>query len=277
MAEHDFLVKLTHFANTAWPTVRLGHSVGAFDEKYPCANPEGPVDNSDCDDDDPFCNCPECTKHLDPSNAGNLVDFPWYIDMQTGWGLGAYLWNWVAGNDEPVIEPTKEELKESTESIKECELIEGHSLLGPDYLGCIWNNQDHPSSCNCPCVGEKFKDYMEISRTYSTYWNTPPTTPLWRDAQMKLINSQSAAIILDGDLTLRPGELINIIDKVPVTNDNKDKRSSGRWLVSDIGHNITKHQHHTMNVGLVRDSSPISPEESESYDWLINVLVWLIL
>ena len=42
MAEHDFLVKLTHFANTAWPTVRLGHSVGAFDDKYPCANPARP-------------------------------------------------------------------------------------------------------------------------------------------------------------------------------------------------------------------------------------------
>ena len=58
MAKPDFLVKLTKFANTKWPTLRVNHGLEALDMRYPCANPEGPVDNSDCPADDPLCNCP---------------------------------------------------------------------------------------------------------------------------------------------------------------------------------------------------------------------------
>ena len=32
--------------------------VHAINKKYPCANPQGPVSNIDCPEDDPLCNCP---------------------------------------------------------------------------------------------------------------------------------------------------------------------------------------------------------------------------
>ena len=266
MAEHDFLVKLTNFANTAWPTVKLGHSVGAFDDKYPCANPEGPVDNSDCGEENPLCNCP--CQELNPYTNPDLIDFPWYLDLFTGYGAGAGLLNWLLGLSEGVQEPTKEQLRESIESIKECDLIE--SVLDSSWKGCLWKNQDHPSSCDCPCVGENFKKYIEYTRTNATYYETPNHTPLWRDAQMMLINSQKSVVMLNGDFSLRPGTLINITNKL-VGQDDKERRFAGRWLVSDINHSITG-MSHKMMVILTRDSSPIDPNTSEALGFFESLL-----
>ena len=266
MAENEFLVKLTHFANTSWPSVRVGHSIGAFDEKYPCANPEGPVDNSECGDENPLCNCP--CQELNPFKPENEIDFPWYVDMVSGFGLGAGIWNFLFGGD-GISEPTKEQLLESKKEIKECDLIK--EKLGEEWMGCLWNNQDHPSSCNCPCVGENFKDYIEYTRTSATYWDTPSTTPLWRDAQMMLIRSQVSGVILHGDLTLRPGELINITNKNP--GSEKERRFSGRWLVSDINHGIHAAQHNMM-VTLIRDSSPLNPDDSENLTFFATIYSW---
>ena len=257
MAEPDFLVKLTHFANTEWSSIRLGHSVGTFDEEYPCANPDGPVDNSECPDDDPFCNCPECTKHLDPKISTEYA--PWYVDV----------WKFFTGGGDDVTEPTDKELRESAQSIKECDLIK--SVLGESWLGCMWKNQEHPSSCDCPCVGEDFKKYIEYTRTSATYWDTPVTTPLWRDAQMMLINSQASVIVLNGDLSLRPGKLINITNKNVSTE--RERRFSGRWLIANISHTIQSSQH-KMILTLVRDSSPIDPNTSEELGFFASVWGW---
>jgi len=248
MSEHDFLVNLTKFANGSWPTMRLGHSVGAFDSEYPCANPDGPVDNSDCPDDNPLCECPECTQKFNPFNENS--------------------------------EPTEEEIEESFKSIKECDLIKSSSLGNTaenggaeSWMGCLWKDQNHPSSCNCPCVGENFKKYIEYSRTYSTYWDTKPETPLWRNAQMLLINSQTAIMKLRGDLSLRPGKLITLVNKSPEAPD-KPKKYSGAWLVSDISHIIEGSQHNMM-IKLIRDSSPIKPEVSEELSLFERILNWL--
>tara|TARA_R110000824_G_scaffold168495_1_gene345487 strand:- start:732 stop:1490 length:759 start_codon:yes stop_codon:yes gene_type:complete len=242
MANADFILKLSSFVNNTWPAVKVGHSINAVDDRYPCANPDGPVDNSECDDDDPLCNCP--CQELKPTreiSAGILGDYSVVEE-----------------------EPTDEELQEALESIKECDLIE--SELNEDWLGCLWNNQDHPSSCNCPCRGEKFGEYMDYTRTYATYWNTPENTPLWRNAQMFLIKAQTAQIVLNGDLSLRPGTLIKIVNKLPGAEDPNTRRFSGRWMVTTISH-IIQGESHRMMIGLSRDSSPIEPNESRLLGW----------
>lgn len=236
MAKADHILKLSSFVNNVWPTIRVGHSIGAIDDKYPCANPDGPVDNSECDEDDPLCNCP--CQELKPT--------------------------------EP--EPTDEELQEALESIKECDYIE--SSLGEDWLGCIWTDQDHPSSCGCPCRGDNFGEYLDYTRTYATYWNTPENTPLWRDAQMFLINAQTAQIALNGDLSLRPGELIKVINKIPGNDDPNTRRFSGRWMVTTISH-VIQNESHRMLIGLSRDSSPVEPNESQILGWFDSVADWL--
>tara|TARA_R100000152_G_C6707955_1_gene136137 strand:- start:288 stop:854 length:567 start_codon:yes stop_codon:yes gene_type:complete len=179
---------------------------------------------------------------------------------------------WLWGDDDTAEEPTDEQIQEALEEIKECDYIE--STLGSEWLGCMWNNQDHPSSCGCPCRGDNFGEYMEYNRTYSTYWNTPETTPLWRDAQMFLINAQTATAVLNGDLSLRPGTLINIVNKLPGAEDPNTRRFSGRWLITSISH-IMDNETHRMLVGLSRDSSPIPPNESKILGWFENALDWL--
>tara|TARA_R100000458_G_C8278487_1_gene254742 strand:+ start:285 stop:1100 length:816 start_codon:yes stop_codon:yes gene_type:complete len=269
MAKHDFLVKLTHFANTEWPSVKLGHSVGAFDDTYPCANPEGPVDNSDCSDDNPLCNCP--CQELNPYKENDLIDLPWW-SFGVATGIVEGILNSLLGGG-AYEEPTKEQIIESIKSIKECDLIENNPLLGESWMGCLWKDQNHPSSCNCPCVGEDFKKYIEYSRTSATYWDTPTYTPLWRDAQMMLIKSQQAVIMLNGDLTLRPGELINITNKN--VGSDKERRMGGRWLVAEIHHNIIRGGQHKMLITLVRDSSPIDPETSEYLGLFGEIWNWI--
>jgi len=231
-----------HQAQGIVPTTTINHSLFAFVEDRGCVG--GMVDNSECPDDDPLCECP-CL-NLKPDNL-----------------LGS-----VAG-----AEPTDDELFEAFKETKECNLI--HEVLGESYLGCFWDSPDHPSSCGCPCVGEDFKKYVEYNQTDATYWNTPKTTPLWRNAQMTLMSSQKMRIILNGDLTLRPGKPITIVNKTPGSDKNdRMQRFTGRWLVTDIEHMITSTSH-KMDVILSRDSTGTDPNESEKlgvFESLSNLL-----
>ena len=253
MAKEEFIVKLSSFVEKAWPNMRVGHSINAVDDRYPCANPDGPVDNSECPEDDPLCNCP--CQDLNP-------------------GADASWWDFFGWFDTEIVEPTDEQLEESLQSIKECEYIKNSTLPDKEeWLGCLWNNQNHPSSCDCPCRGKHFKDYLEYTRTYATYWNTEKTTPLWREAQMFLINSQKAQIVLNGDLSLRPGTLIKIVNKIPKQNDPNDRRFGGRWLITSISH-IIQNETHRMVLILARDSSPKKPEESTILGWFEDMASW---
>jgi len=252
MANPDFLLKLSKVVSKEWPTLRVNHAVGAYEEKYPCANPDGPVDNSDCPEDDPLCNCP--CQELKPSN---------------------YEWHWWYGVVDTETEPTDEQLEEALEATKECDNIS--SELGSDYLGCIWSNPDHPSSCECPCVGDKFNEYLEYTRTYATYWDTPKTTPLWRNAQMFLIQSQKALVVLNGDLSLRPGQCIRVGAFAAPNEGSKaddQKKFAGRWLVTEIEH-IMGSTTHKMIVTLSRDSTPINPNESNALGFFESIVDWL--
>ena len=241
----------------------LGALAGAFSDSdfstssyysggsYSCLNSEGNVDNSDCSEDEPYCNCPcqdlRPDKVLEEHWAWLLVDY----------GLGGWLWR----DGETNVEPTDKEIQEAYEKTIECELIE--DVLGEDYLGCLWKTPNHPSSCNCPCQGSEFKKYVEYNRTDATYWDTPKTTPLWRNAQMQLINSQKMSIVLNGDLTLRPGKLISIANVVAGDeNSEMKKKITGRWLVSDIEHIISSSSH-KMNLILTRDSTVVDPNTSK--------------
>ena len=262
MAKKDFLFKLSSLVDTSFSTLRTGHSVGAYDDRYPCANPEGPVDNSECPEDDPLCNCP--CQELNPSKES--VGWGWYAAFGL---LGGTVANLLGGGNVP--EPTDEQVEEELEKCKECDRIA--DALGEEFLGCMWNNQNHPSSCNCPCRGERFGEYMEYTRTYATYWDTPENTPLWRDAQMFLINAQTATIVLNGDLSLRPGTLIKIVNKLPGSQEPNTRRFSGRWMISSISH-IMDNESHRMLIGLSRDSSPIEPDESQVLGWFDSALGW---
>ena len=263
--------------------------------RYKCANPEGPIDNAGCPEDDPFCNCPSkelqprdafiiSLEDTDPSLFDQILDF--YLDYFT---LGIFYDDddnrnyavitsagdlldkfdtyeeaeeYVAGLD-PTPEPTDDELEELLEQSKYCQLIEEN--LGEEYLGCDWDDPDSTTSCSCPKIGEKYKEWKKYSRTYSTFWNTPKQTPLLRNAQMTLLTAQKAEAVVQGDLSIRPGAIINMeVSQESVEGDSRLKSSSGRWMVAEIEHLLLGANSHGMKLTLIRDSLYVDPNGSES-------------
>lgn len=274
--------KLSDYANKTWSVRKqISHGHDGIWDKYPCANPEGPVDNSDCDSDEPLCNCP--CQDLKPDSDEQVARINESIEDDTGsfwnnlfgaglggfFGLGGIVAGWLFGGSngistESLKEPTHEEIEEAKENIKECDNISKH--LNEEWLGCMWHNDNHPSSCNCPCVGSKFGEYLKYTRMQSTYWDTTQFQPLWRNAQMNLITSNVLILRIHGDLTLRPGTLIFVKD-ILNENSNYQSKIGGRWLIQSIIHNIGAFPvAHDMQLRLIRDTSPT--DMNESSDWL---------
>jgi len=196
--------------------------------------------------------------------------------------------------DEVYNEPTRSELNELLKNTKECEKIE--EVLGAEYLGCVWEDPNSPISCKCPCMGEKFMDYIKYTRTNASFWNTPHNTPLWRAAQTALLRTQQIVITVSGDLSIRPGDIVNL-DVVEIPNLDpldipetshklstmeKNAKFNGKWLVNSITHKIVSTNLHKMDLTLIRDSLPIDnttedeeeplTEESQELESTIPVL-----
>jgi len=198
-------------------------------DKFTCANPNGITDTSDCPEDNPYCNCPAQDQ------------------MPT----------------EP--EPTYLDLYNLYNEIKECDLIEEH--LGEDYLGCMWIDPNNPCSCNCPEIGKKYHEYLKYSRTYATFWGTPPHVPLHRTAYLNQLTSQQIIISVSTNPNIKIGDLVYVYHENPREEGpsgslflNKDKNLFGKWLVIGINHGFYKETVQYMELTLARDTLPVSPD-----------------
>lgn len=137
-----------------------------------CANPDVKVNNTDCPENDPYCNCP--AKNLMPK--------------------------------EP--EPSYKELAIAYENTKECTLIE--RFLGKDYLGCMLSDPENTASCGCPEQGKYFPTFLNTLRSNATFYVTPPKTPLRRLSQMTLFNAQKAMMAIFPNDAIKVGSVITI-------------------------------------------------------------------
>ena len=267
----------------------------AYRDEYICANPGGEVSNAGCPDDDPYCNCP--CKDLQPRKAKiyEKMDFiEWFrsrfnrlpdlngstnfvvLEQEGFEGGRSDNWEYIEfetleGAREAILEfpidpdPTDDELDDMVLGTKECLKIE--DVLGEEYLGCLWDEPNSPSSCNCPCVGEKFHEYMEYTRSLATFWDTPAHTPLYRNAQTQLANSQVIQIGVVGNLNLRPGHTIRItIPPEDVDATVQEKNLSGKWMIHTITHEMNDPNIYFMKMTLTRDSLLKKPEETEDVE-----------
>jgi len=137
-----------------------------------CLNPKGKTDNSNCEPDDPYCNCP--SKNLIPTEK----------------------------------EPSYKELAIAYENTKECKLIE--DILGPDYLGCMLSDPENTASCNCPEQGKYYPTFLNTLRSNATFYVTPPKTPLRRQAQMSLLTAQQAIMTIYPNDALKIGDIVTV-------------------------------------------------------------------
>ena len=254
-------------------------------KRYTCANPEGPVDNNGCPADDPYCKCPEEIKFLQPKDAFIIskYDSDFVFDTEEN-DKRSEVSNYtvIDSNNtvldefdtledaeefinglDPAPEPTDEELEDLLQKSKYCDLISQE--LGEEYLGCDWEDPDSSSSCTCPVIGERYKEWKKYYQTYSSFWNTPKQTPLLRNAQMTLLTAQTAQAIVHGDFSIRPGAIINL--EIPMGNNETGlKNSSGRWMIAEIEHMIEGANAHSMRLTLVRDSLYFDANSSQSVE-----------
>jgi hypothetical protein len=181
-----------------------------------CLNPQGYVDNQDCPDNDPYCNCP--AKNLIPKQA----------------------------------EPSYKQLASAYQTTKECKLISDN--LGCDYLGCMLSDPENVTSCGCPSQGENYPKLLYAIRTNATFYNTPPETPLRRQAQMSLITGQQAVMTIYPNDSLKIGDIITVFRGTAV--DGKDS-INGKWMITGITRIFKSINIEIMVVNLARDSTKI--------------------
>lgn len=194
-----------------------------------CINPNGYVDLSNCPENDPYCNC------------GGKSVIP------------------------KVKEPTYKEIAIAFEETKECKLIE--QVFGKEFLGCIISDDKNVVSCGCPEQGKHFNKLLAALRTSSTFYKTPPETPLRRNAQMMMMNSQRAMMAIYPNDQLRVGSMVEIRKENPTFGHrNRQQRVSGKWLITGISRQFKSNNIEMMVVALARDSysgsngnSPITP------------------
>ena len=233
----------------------------AIRNEYICANPDGPVSNIGCPEDDPLCNCP--AKELIPRkeyiasvyellsvndvtfvntikneinttdneyavleglSGGEVLSIPEIVDFFPDY-VGAV--KYLRELDVEYNEPTDEKLEELLIASKECSKIE--EVLGEEWLGCVWEDPNSSLSCNCPNVGERFAEYLRYNNTSATFWNTPDWVPLYSVGQRSLLHSQQILVSVPGDLSVRPGDTIVLeIDGSNLENSDlkKIKRTS---------------------------------------------------
>ena len=195
---------------------------------YQCMNPNGFPGTDGCSAGNPLCNCP-CQELRPDVLAQGLTGAS---------GLSGPLGK----------EPSSLELQLLEKQIHECDLIKNHPGLGKDWLGCVWDDPNSTYNCTCPCIGPKFAKYMEYNRTNATFWETPLDAPLYRTAQMALLNSNKVIIDVAGDMSVRVGDVI----KLDVSLSAGYGRFHGYWLVSTIKHLFNKDVH-IMRLTLSRE------------------------
>jgi len=117
--------------------------------------------------------------------------------------------------------------------------------------------QTDASGTNTDINGPLFGAYLEYSKTNATFWNTPPKTPLLRNALVNLYNFQKIKITVNGSYLIKIGSLVNI--RIPIKDEISeagsaltDKRFGGTWMVTRIERIIIGGKH-TMALYLIRD------------------------
>jgi hypothetical protein len=195
-----------------------------------CANPaalrDGLVLSGDGCTASPYCNCP--AKYLMPTED----------------------------------EPTYLEIEKLRLELNECKLI--YDNLGKDWLGCEFSDPTSTCSCNCPEQGNRFKDYLNYTRTYATFWECPLDLPLRRRAQSSQMQAQIVKIKIYPNNKVRVGSLIEIYDPndLQQLTKNKYKKISGKWMIAEIQQVLSSNTH-IMELTLIRNSLHYDPNESQ--------------
>jgi len=258
-----------------------------------CMNPYGQVNNMDCPDWDPVCNCwitqfmPGITEPPGMSldyfrksiNECELMNKELNQDQQINEWAGVDFSNPYSTYNCPICDPNLQQPVD----IKKIKKLEYYKINGSSPLENIQGKPfiyaqgisgisggitlsgnleiDEPGddieSTDWRINGVCFPLYLEYSKTNATFWNTLEKTPLLRKGQVNALQAQKIKILVNGRYEIKPGSLVRL--KIPIGDETsnilKEKRFGGRWMVYRIERVITKTKH-SMYLYLMRDGYP---------------------
>jgi hypothetical protein len=264
----------------------------------PCMNPKGYVSNTNCPKDNPLCNCPPelKPKDVEPTDAGLLslkantnecylikthLSSKWFgIDysnpkcsyncFEETSDSGSTSASGLTGIQKYLgtrNTPTRKAFGEGATQGKTGSFwtVPGDVIgrtLDDDIVitGSSGGNSDEGLSAGVSYAGSNFKHYLEYSKTNATFWNTPKETPLYRKAQTALLTYQRIKIVVNGDFSIKPGNLVAINMPTPEMRNIEETRFAGRWMVYKNEHVITS-QKHSMILYLMRDGNYHNPNQ----------------
>ena len=263
----------------------------------PCMNPNGYVSNVDCPESDLLCNCPKDLKPINPepsdtalknlkynTNECNLIkknlSTKWFgidyfnpscsyncTNIKTGSGYSSGSTSGFTGinqgGDTAADGGGDGEGDAGSPNPKNAPirlLYKGNPLPSESSTSSSSSSSEGSSSGGLT-AGPNFKHYLEYSKTNATFWNTPKETPLYRKAQTALLTYQRIKIVVNGDFSIKPGNLIAINMPTPEMRTISETRFYGRWMVYKNEHIITS-QKHSMVLYLMRDGSYHDPNRT---------------
>ena len=266
-------------------------------ELGPCMNPDGFVSNIDCPKENLLCNCPN--KEFMPKGISNGIEITLpeptneellALRAKTNEcvAISTYLdrtrWFGVDYSNQYCSYNCFVDTSEGTSAVVAYKEIPGMALKPGEqnadksfpYAGRISYSVESPIPChiigmtsgitfpNNPeiLIGKtlsNFKDYMAYSKTNATFWRTPKETPLYRRAQTNLLTYQRVKITVNGDFSIKPGNLLSLNIPTGESRALNETRFHGQWMVYAVDRVINT-QKHSMILYLMRDGNYISPE-----------------
>lgn len=269
-----------------------------INELGPCMNPNGYVSNKNCPDNDPYCNCPkDLTPNQEEVSSSDLMILKqntnecYHIKdkLSVGWFGIDYSNPSCSYNciEEKYINIKHGSTSGLTGIVKSTGWYSrsggmprrktfGRGATLPN-TGEMWSvpgdvvglTMDEPSGVPSlggvsgsftGTVGPNFKHYLEYSKTNATFWNTPKETPLYRKAQTALLTYQRIKIVVNGDFSIKPGNLVAINMPTSEMFNISETRFHGKWMVYKNEHIITS-QKHSMILYLMRDGNFHNPNQ----------------
>ena len=258
----------------------------------PCMNPKGYVSNINCPADDPLCNCPKDSKpkNPEPSDA-TLADLKYQTNecnlikgnLSDGWfGIDysnpSCSYNCFKTGNSTSNTSGFTHIKQNLDGFEKTPTRKAFGEGATGTTGSFWTvpgdvvgrtldddivitgSTAGGSTAGGSTAINNFKHYLEYSKTNATFWYTPKETPLYRKAQTALLTYQRIKIVVNGDFSIKPGNLVGINMPTPEMLNIDETRFHGTWMVYRNEHIITS-QKHSMILYLMRDGNYHNPNQ----------------
>jgi len=140
-------------------------------------------------------------------------------------------------------------------SSNECIEVAKSTVLGADWLGCLWGTPEASFSCTCPEYGPKYEAYIKLRQNVATFWNTNNDTPVKRQEFIDSVQfGPKVEFTTSGDFKYKVGSVV-AINVTGISKNPKNQAFSivnGKYWIVAIKHVITNSGTHESRLTLTQ-------------------------